>query len=366
MRRLLGLALALSGCLKPSSKQCSQGWACPSGLDCVDPPTFCASKDEATACSAGADFSACTTMTGSGYCQGHACQPCIVDYAVCPAPPWSAMTYMGPDLVSVAVPAPGTAIAVGAGSIAQWDGLSWTTKDIASPDTLRWLALPPGGGDAWLISTTKLYRWDGSALATAYTAATTSMTSVWAASPTDIYAVGTAGVVIHGDGTTFTPTMLPSSTRTLFDVAGSSSNDVYAVGQVGTLVHLEAGTWVQKTLPASAATTTLRAVWSDSPSDVFAAGNTGTILHFDGTAWTVSPTSPEIAMLTLHSLWGSGPSDVYAIGNSGTGSSIIHFDGTMWTTQQAVPVALSAGAGAGAHELIAVGPNQTVLRSTAP
>jgi len=370
MRRLaaLGLAVALAGCLKPSAHTCTGGWTCPAGLECADMPTFCGSPAEVAACKDAADFTACsTTAVSDGFCQGGACQACVTDYEVCPAHTWSPMTYVGPDLTSVVVDKPGSAIGVGGGSVARWDGLTWSSMTVTATDVLRSVWVPPEGGDAWIASSTNIYRWDGTTLMTAATPATTSLFSVWASSQTDIYAVGSSSTIVHGDGTMFPATQLAVTTRTLQGVGGSSASDVYVVGSAATLVHFEGGMWVQQTLPADV-TGALRAVWADAPNDVFVVGNSDTILHFDGTTWTHSPAAADVTGLNLRSVWGSGPSDVYAVGTDAANATgtILHFDGQMWTTMQTEPVTLTAISGSGPHEVIAVGATQTVLRYTGP
>jgi len=372
MRRLaaLGLAVALAGCLKPSAHTCSGGWTCPAGLECADTPTFCGSPAEVAACKGAADFTACsTTAVADGFCQGGACQTCVTDYEVCPAHTWSPMTYAGPDLTSVFVDKPGSAIAVGAGSVAHWDGLTWTAMQATPTDTLRSVWVPPEGGAAWIVSNVSIYRWDGTTLTTVATPMNTGPAAVWASSQTDIYVVGTSATILHGDGTSmFTTAQLAATSRTLQAVGGSSATDVYVVGTGGTLAHLEGGMWVLPTLPMDVGLTALRGVWADAPNDVFVVGNATTILHFDGTTWTHSPAAADVTGLNLRSVWGSGPADVFAVGDDAgnTTGTILHFDGSMWTTMQAEPVALSAIAGSGPHEVIAVGATHTVLRYTGP
>jgi len=361
----LALALALAGCLKPSAHQCSEGWTCPSGLECAAAPAFCGTAAQVTACSGKADYSTCSTATVSdGFCQGGACQPCVVDEAACPAHMWTPMTYAGDDLTSVFVRAPDSAIAVGGMTIADWDGHSWTAHATGTADVLSDVWVPPEGGDAWIVSPAAISRWDGSALTTENTQ-TASLTGVWASSQTDIYAVGSSSTIVHGTGKggMFTPTQL-MNLRTLQAVGGSSASDVYVVGSAATLAHLEAGMWVAKTLPADV-TGLLAAVWADAPNDVFVVGNNSVILHFDGTAWTHSPAT-GVGTWSLRGVWGSGPNDVYAVGADTTVTSgvILHFDGTSWTTMLMPAVPLVSISGSGAHEVIAVGANKTVLRYT--
>jgi hypothetical protein len=59
---------------------------------------------------------------------------------------------------------------------------------------------------------------------------------VWGSGPTDLYAVGLAGTLLHGDTNALQPA--PSGTQVpLFAVWGSGPSDVYAVGGSGTILH---------------------------------------------------------------------------------------------------------------------------------
>jgi hypothetical protein len=116
---------------------------------------------------------------------------------------------------------------------------------------------------------------------------------VWAASPTDAWAVGgTPGggtaapndVLLHWDGKTWTPEVLPGTPlgRSLYKVWGASPTDVYAVGEAGTVWHRKGTTWAQETSPA---TGTLLTVFGCSATDVYAVGGQ-TVLHSDGATWS--------------------------------------------------------------------------------
>jgi len=64
---------------------------------------------------------------------------------------------------------------------------------------------------------------------------------VWANTPTDVFAVGLRGRILHYDGQTWSR-MKSMTTRDLIDVWGRSSSDVYAVGPAGVL-HYDGAMW---------------------------------------------------------------------------------------------------------------------------
>jgi photosystem II stability/assembly factor-like uncharacterized protein len=110
---------------------------------------------------------------------------------------------------------------------------------------------------------------------------TNTLYAVWGSSPSDIYAVGDNGTILHsiGNGTWTTQTS-PVATP-LEGITGVSANEIYVVGDSGVLLHKYSATsttWVQETnLPASVGTNDLYAVWADA-SAVWAVGANGTII----------------------------------------------------------------------------------------
>jgi hypothetical protein len=59
---------------------------------------------------------------------------------------------------------------------------------------------------------------------------------VWGSSWDDVFAVGTDGVIIHYNGSSWSA-MSSGGAVSLFDVRGSSGNDVYATGMNGTIFN---------------------------------------------------------------------------------------------------------------------------------
>ena len=71
-----------------------------------------------------------------------------------------------------------------------------------------------------------------------YPAAPGRVFAAWASGPTDVWAVGTGGTILHFDGTTFAP-VASGTSHMLIDVWCNASDDVWAVGAV--LYHLLSG-----------------------------------------------------------------------------------------------------------------------------
>ncbi|HTL35418.1 MAG TPA: hypothetical protein VL326_19960, partial [Kofleriaceae bacterium] len=143
---------------------------------------------------------------------------------------------------------------------------------------------------------------------------------VWAASATDIYAVGEAdlaqgmsatdGIVRRYDGSSWSTPHFIADTP-LWGVGGASASDVYVAGPLtGTTstAHFN-GAWVTL-MDASTMGANGTAVWASAPDDTFIAGQNG-IFHFMG-MWSKPSTAP---MTAIH---GSSRQNVIAVGPAGT------------------------------------------------
>ncbi|MBV8756576.1 MAG: hypothetical protein JO257_04860 [Deltaproteobacteria bacterium] len=356
MRRLLGVALVLAGCLKPSSTTCSEGWTCPNGLACAPAGVFCAAKADLDACAASTvdAHDACSTAdVGSGVCIGKVCRACETDYEGCKVSTWTPMGYSGEALKGVWRTDRRTAVAAGVmGTIARYDGTGWTTVSVGSHDY---------AGVAVADRTYALYSTDVEAVTTTATVAHVAPNNVtyrgiWAAG-SDAFAVGPLGTVSHEAGGAWTDMAIGSGAPNLYGIGGSSGSDVWAVGTAGTVWHSTGGAFSQST--SAVLSGTLRAVWSSSPGDVFVVGSPSLMFHFDGAAWT--PMTLPTANLAMLGVWGTSASDVWAVGNDGGGvGQILHYDGTSWSVAASGQPALYGIMGVGS-DVLAVG-NGVVLR----
>ncbi len=131
----------------------------------------------------------------------------------------------------------------------------------------------------------------------------TMMSILWAASPTDVYAVGhcssVKGAMYHYDGKEWKRVRLsvveggPVVNNFGIDaIFGLSSNDIYAVGsrslgydqpEVGLLIHFNGSSWQMIDIPDGER---LYSVWGSTPTDVWVGGFRGRLLHSDGAGWT--------------------------------------------------------------------------------
>ena len=183
------------------------------------------------------------------------------------------------------------------------------------------------------------------------------LNGVWGTSPTDIYAVGESGTILHYDGTGWSE-MSSGTGAWLEAVWGTSSSNVYAVGGSSAILHYDGGAWsaVTRRTPEQ-----LRGVWGTSSSNIYVVGLEGVILHFDGIVWEPMESGTTWC---LYDVWGTSPSDVYAVGVHRT---ILHFDGSSWTamtSEGSVYVVLGALWGTMSGDLYAVGTGGRILRGS--
>lgn len=221
------------------------------------------------------------------------------------------------------------------------------------------------------------------------------LNAVHAISPTDVWAVGDVGTVLHfKDGAW---TQAPSQTTTdLNAVKASSAQDIWGVGMGGKILHIAPPNTDLRTLPGIG---DLYAVAALSPQQAFAAGSQNSALKWDGTQWLQTgpgaPTiyrgltvldanniwltaqtgtiwqwhgQPDVAEATegmgeLYGLWGSRPDNLWAVGEKGRLLRRKPGDMVPW---KLVPPPIASNLygiwGTGEQDLWAVGMAGTIVR----
>ena len=258
-----------------------------------------------------------------------------------------------------------------------------TKTDITKPDAAKPDAAPPptNCGTRWKQMTSPT---------------TVSLTGIWGSSPSDIFAVGHKGTILHYDGTTWS-IMKSTTTAKLTSIWASSSSDVYVVGTKGTILHYDGSSWSPM---ASGTTSDLAGISGGYPGKMYAVGASGTILHHASGKWTtqISGTTTNLtcvwtsqkasyvyamsgqktyiyksgkwqydgSSISAAAIWGRSDSDIYAVGDdlfSSVKSAIVHNSGTGWTKYISHPggVRLLGVWGSGGATFV-VGRQGTVLR----
>jgi hypothetical protein len=214
-----------------------------------------------------------------------------------------------------------------------------------------------------------------------------ALTGLYAASPTDVWAVGQPGgndAFEHWNGTSWTGQGLPAGLATAAGnsasvsfITGTSASNITAVGTGdintgGTIVqesvtfHFNGTAWSELTIPANV---TLGPVTAFSATNLWSVNNNGDAEQFNGTTWTTTslPVPAEEPDLDMTSISGSSPSDIWAAGtefNEGLhrdNSPVLeHFNGTSWSNVS-VPVASPTG---GLTDVVAVTPSDAYAVTT--
>jgi hypothetical protein len=137
---------------------------------------------------------------------------------------------------------------------------------------------------------------------------------VWGTAANDIYAVGQRGLILHWDGSEWTPQSCDTDVS-LFTVAGGSAGDGWAVGGGPATVCSSSGdgTWtaVDTGVPAGI----LNGVSVSPEGDVWVVGMGGVKLHRDTTgAWLDETNNPPF--VDLHGVWAETSGIVYTVGGN--------------------------------------------------
>jgi photosystem II stability/assembly factor-like uncharacterized protein len=194
------------------------------------------------------------------------------------------------------------------------DRKSWTASRILDAPGLHGIW---GGAadDVWAVGDhgTILHSGDHGATWTASPSGSGSaLTAVWGWGRSLVVAGANGTLLRSGNGGKSFTTELSGISGTLRSVWGASAADVWVVGDAGVLLHGDGRAWARTPLPVGVAGVTLTAVWGTSARDVYAAGGGGVILHYDGKVWAQQKTGTAG---TLRALGGSGPYDVWAVGD---------------------------------------------------
>lgn len=215
--------------------------------------------------------------------------------------------------------------ATGGSTILHYDGATWSL--VGSLPTMQ-VSMLAGTSPTNLFlagynGVDQVYHFDGTAWR-GYGAPMAHLTDIWGNSANNVYAVGSAGTILHYDGATWRPE--PSGSAGQFLGVWGNATDVWAVGNHGTSAFRRTnGVWSASSRQTARI---MRGVWGSS-SFVWAVGDSGTIERFDGTTWGVQPSG---VLTSLYAVHGTSGTDVWAVGAQGT---ILRYDGTTWSLASA-------------------------------
>ncbi|AKU94822.1 hypothetical protein AKJ09_01486 [Labilithrix luteola] len=166
------------------------------------------------------------------------------------------------------------------------------------------------------------------------------LNGIWGSSATDIWAVGSRGTILHGNGNTFST--VPSGTNVaLFSVFGTASDDVWIAASRAPLhskalpdgglewESVQGERWVDD-LASEGRTWTL---WGSSKDAIWMGGAYSSRFGAPGSFWSKG-TSEDGGVVwnaetvyrqfdtsgwdaTIRGIWGAGPNDVWGVGQQG-------------------------------------------------
>lgn len=184
-----------------------------------------------------------------------------------------------------------------------------------------------------------------------------NLVALWGSGATDLWTAGGGQTLLHGDGTSFV-SVLPPALPAIFSLWGAQKNDAWAFAgspfSGPYFLHYDGAAWQKVTVTGSA---TILGIWGSSVSDIWGVGSLGQMLHYKGSTWdgVASVTNND-----LNDIWGDTPGNIWAVGNAGT---VLHFDGATWQTMPSGTSATLRGIwGFGSRALWIVGDRGTLLR----
>jgi hypothetical protein len=150
--------------------------------------------------------------------------------------------------------------------------------------------------------------------------------AVWGSGPSDVWAVGASGTIVHFDGSAWA-SVTSGVTENLTSVSGTGPDDAWTTGDGGSLLHWDGTSWSTSQDNES---TGLLGVWAVAPGEVWAVGidwtggstgnGSGFVLHGEGGAWQTSDVG---AASSLWTVWASGPEDVWFGGDGASGGGVV-------------------------------------------
>ena len=228
----------------------------------------------------------------------------------------------------------------------------------AGPDGVVWTV-----GDAGTILRRHAGVWSAVAAPDDFT-----ITGVWGAAPTDIWAVTAPifvepgrgpGAILHWDGTAWSVAFRATEFNGFASVWGSASNDVWVVGNgfepdldyASPVMHWDGATWTTSyacnpegsRFASGGFVSQLHDVWGVVGGSIWSVGvcyagfePTGFVARGVESQASVSGLSPLLQHRGLDAVWGSSDSDVWAASATagefqGIFPTILHFDGAAWT-----------------------------------
>ena len=131
------------------------------------------------------------------------------------------------------------------------------------------------------------------------------------------------GIIVRHDGGSWQQ-MVKNQQTVLRGIWGASSSEVYAVGTNGVILRYDGNPERRFELMNSGTQENLNAIWGSGSKNIHVVGDHGVALAFNGNVWSLST---NIFIGHLYDVWGSGEDHVFAVGSGG---SLLHRTERKW------------------------------------
>jgi len=179
-----------------------------------------------------------------------------------------------------------------------------------------------------------------------------AFTSVSGSSAKDVWAVGTAGTILHFDGNVWSRANAPTSD--LLRSVWSSADEVWVVGDK-TLNHFDRSSWSTVARPAGSVES---GVWGRTKQEAWLAGPGGALERWNLTAGQTVAVAGATSAANFRALWGGSNGDGWAMGEKGT---IARWNSSGWSAGPHLTDSNLNGAWSDGRSTWFVGDNGTFL-----
>lgn len=231
---------------------------------------------------------------------------------------WSTTRLGGPlieDIMSLWAPTSALAYAVNSlGDLYQWDGVAWQVVLRGTTYGTTFAAVHGISASAISVvgSNGVIVRFDGTSWTEQNSGTSSNLTDVWMHTADTVWAVGENGAALRRMGASWTAETAGTSER--FEGVWGSATVAYAVGASGVVRRWQSGGWQPL---ASGTTQQLNDVWGVVNGSVYVVGAFGTVLRWNGSAFVA-----EVSATTAN---------LFAISGNGSGSIMAAGDGVVLT-----------------------------------
>lgn len=259
-------------------------------------------------------------------------------------------------------------VAGSAGTVLHYDGSSWSQVTFPLSDGLSgvWVSGkdPDGKSEIWVVGdngrTAKIY---GTTVTVVDSKVAVPLEAVWGSSPTDIWAAGQQGVLLHYKPATGWSLANPGVSENLMGLWGSGSSSVWAVGTNGSLSRYNGVSWLP--LTEELAKHSFNGVWgpaaqpSGTAAPIWGVGDQGQVLRWSGYDWVIDTLVDSKTGMNLEAVWGSSMDDVWMVGGGGVGLHLVNQSSSSMKSTGTTSD-LFALWGSAATDVIAVGASGTL------